>query len=674
MNYVTVPPASEIALKIKCNQFYADQDVILTAVPGAQFRKFAIGNSICHVDRRGNSFCRLLNHSNRPIKIQPSEILGQVERMDRDACCLVDVALPDDPQCDGRAPSDEELRNFGDKMKFNINPALPDELRLKLLAILFKRKEAFVTKEHPLGFYNRGEVDLPLKNGWKAAYRRPFPHKAEHRPLIQEQVDLWLKQDVIEPSSDFQWNCPIFLINRPSLKAKLLINEKPTLSDFRCISDMRSANEQLETQVVFTPPCRSIIDDVARFSKSGKRAHWFTSFDLRGAYSQIGVKASSRPCLSFQDSEGRVFRHKRLNFGISQAPAIFNNLMISMLSGIKKSINLRNYLDDVILFDFECETQLLSIDVTLSTLIAHGLRCSVEKTNFLMNDIKFLGVHITKDGVQIPDSVHRTLTMLEQKPLRTKKDVLSFIGFVTYWRLHIKNLCERSKHLRKLTLKDTPFVFTEECKAEQKDLIQGLRDAVPLQPINIYKRIYLLIDSSTVGTGIIVAQTPNDLVNDDKFIKSELAHIRKNLNTTLKPIYFLSYAVGRHQARFSSCDIELSGLCRAMQFLEEMGIRQKVTIVSDNLSCVNFRTLKFGSNRIRRQIAYLQRFQFDICYLDGKSHIASDYLSRSLTHLPESERLQWMTPEVDLDDEIFQVSESSPPCHTLRMDSVHITS
>ena len=49
-----------------------------------------------------------------------------------------------------------------------------------------------------------------------------------------------------------------------------------------------------------------------------------------------------------------------------------------------------------------------------------------------MNDIKFLGVHITKNGVEVPDSVNRTLTMLENKPLRHMKDVLSFLSVVTY--------------------------------------------------------------------------------------------------------------------------------------------------------------------------------------------------------------------------------------------------
>ena len=92
VNYVTVPPASEIALKIKCNQFYADQDVILTAVPGAQFHKFAIGNSICHVNKQGNTFCRLLNCSNRPLKLQPSETLGQIERIDKNDLCAPKIS------------------------------------------------------------------------------------------------------------------------------------------------------------------------------------------------------------------------------------------------------------------------------------------------------------------------------------------------------------------------------------------------------------------------------------------------------------------------------------------------------------------------------------------------------------------------------------------------------
>ena len=114
---------------------------------------------------------------------------------------------------------------------------------------------------------------------------------------------------------------------------------------------------------------------------------WFSSFDLRGAYNQEGVKSSSRPCLNFQDMEGRHYRKTRLPFRVNQAPAQFNSIMIKMFAGLKNQINIRYYLDDIILFETAPEPQLKSIDLTLSTFISNGLRRSVEKTHLLMNVI-----------------------------------------------------------------------------------------------------------------------------------------------------------------------------------------------------------------------------------------------------------------------------------------------
>ena len=97
--------------------------------------------------------------------------------------------------------------------------------------------------------------------------------------------------------------------------------------------------------------------------------------------------------------------------------------------------------------------------------------------------------------------------------------------------------------MRNLTLIDQPFVFDDKCRAEQIDLIGALCDAVALQPLNRFKRCYLLIDSSTVGCGITVCQASGDNAeDDDKFTKRELTYINKTQTSTLRPVFFLSYA------------------------------------------------------------------------------------------------------------------------------------
>ena len=664
---IVIPAGSEMTIKVKCDSFYKNKDVVIKPNPQSQFVKYAVGSAIVHFDENNISFCRILNFQNRTITICPDEVLGLIENFDKKHCFLIDtqkVKTAHDPI------SESKLLEFNDKMKFNINPALPHETKIKLLTILYNRREAFVTPDSPLGYYKGGEVDIELKENFKPAYKKPFPHKFEHRKIIQEQIEKWKSENVIEPSSEYAWSAPIFLIAKPSLQQFLNQTkdsphgkcDKPSSEHFRLLVDLRSCNAQLKEHIIFTPPCRQLIDEVAGFSENGTRASYFSQLDMTGAFTQIGVAPSSRNILTFRDTYGESYRFRRLPFGLQVSPAKFIGVVSKLFGRLRDTLNLTYYYDDFLLHDSDAETQLNSLDQVLSIFEASGLRCGIKKSNFLMPEVTFLGAHISAAGISLPDASQRTLNMLADKPMRSRKNVQQLLGLINFWRLHIPGLCERSKHLRNLTLVDQPFVFDDKCRAEQIDLINALRNAVALQPLNRFKRCYLLIDSSTVGCGIVVCQSSEDVDDDDKFTKRELAYINKNQSSNLRPVFFLSYASGKAQKHFSSCDIELAGLQRCLIFLQTLGIRNEFTIFSDNLSCVAFNNLNLGSNRLRRIIAYLMRFRFKVVYLPGKNHKCADYLSRCLDHLPEGELLKWNYNDeeiLNLDDCVFSINNPS---------------
>ena len=70
----------------------------------------------------------------------------------------------------------------------------------------------------------------------------------------------------------------------------------------------------------------------------------FAKLDLAEAYHQIEVSPESRELLTINTHRG-LFRYNRLPFGVKTAPAIFQRIIDTMISGLSGT---SAYLDDII--------------------------------------------------------------------------------------------------------------------------------------------------------------------------------------------------------------------------------------------------------------------------------------------------------------------------------------
>ena len=95
----------------------------------------------------------------------------------------------------------------------------------------------------------------------------------------------------------------------------------------------------------------------------------FTKLDMSQAYQQIELEDSSRQCTVINTHKG-LFQYKRLPFGISSAPAIFQRVMESLLQGIAGVVV---YLDDVLVTGRTNEEHLESLELALKRMEEAGL-------------------------------------------------------------------------------------------------------------------------------------------------------------------------------------------------------------------------------------------------------------------------------------------------------------
>ena len=185
----------------------------------------------------------------------------------------------------------------------------------------------------------------------------------------------------------------------------------------------------------------------------------FSKLDVKWAYHQIELDPESRDITTFATHEG-LFRYKRLMFGVSCAPEIYQRTMQQTLAGCK---GVRNIFDDNIVFAFSEKEHNESLEEVLKRLKEKGLRLNKEKCCFNMMKLEFMGRVLSKDGVA-PEKLKIKAVASAREP-KNASEVRSFLGLVTYCRRFISDLATISEPLRKLTRKSTMFTC---CESEEE--------------------------------------------------------------------------------------------------------------------------------------------------------------------------------------------------------------
>jgi len=159
-------------------------------------------------------------------------------------------------------------------------------------------------------------------------YRIPEVHKDE----VQRQTEQMLADGVIQPSTS-PWNSPILVVPKKtdaSGKVKWRV-----VVDFRKLNDVTIGDS-------FPIP---VISDVLNSMGNSK---YFSTVDCASGFWQIPLRVEDRPKTAFSTNNGH-FEYKSMPFGLKGAPATFQRLMSTVLSGMQ-GLKCLIYLDDITVF------------------------------------------------------------------------------------------------------------------------------------------------------------------------------------------------------------------------------------------------------------------------------------------------------------------------------------
>ena len=137
-------------------------------------------------------------------------------------------------------------------------------------------------------------------------------------------------------------------------------------------------------------------------------------------------------------------------------------------------------MDDFSVFSSSFEECLHRLTLVLVRCKEKNLVLNWEKCHFMLRQGIVLGYVISQWGIEVDKAKVDMISNLP--PLRTMKDVHSFLGHVGFYRRFIQDFYKIAKPLCKLLLKKTPFIFDKECKQAFGALKKIMMSTPVIQP------------------------------------------------------------------------------------------------------------------------------------------------------------------------------------------------
>ena len=425
-------------------------------------------------------------------------------------------------------------------------------------------------------------IDPEVKPVCQPHRRIPFHLRKKVEQELKRLEDLDIIEKVDGPTP---WVSPIVAAPKPKSPDEIRI----------CV-DMRLPNQAIKRTRHIMPT----VDDILMQLNQAKV---FSKLDLNSGYHQLELDEDSRNITTFTTHAG-LRRYKRLNFGVTSAAEMFQNVIAETLSDIPDALNTS---DDILIHGRDQEEHDRTLIRVLDRMREKGLTLNKRKCEFNKETIEFYGFIFGKDGVS-PDA--KKIDAIKKMPRpTTPKEVRSFLGMTNYISRFILQYADVTKPLRDLTRKGIEWKWTK----DQEDAFNKLKDQVTNPQTMAYfddkSKTEIIVDASPVGLGAI-------LVQEDK-------------RGQRKVIAYASRALTDVETRYSQTEREALAVVWACEHFHLYLFGQTFTVISDHkpLEGIFNRPTSHTNARIERWNIRLQSYSFVLKYRPGDENPA-DFLSR----------------------------------------------
>lgn len=486
--------------------------------------------------------------------------------------------------------SEQVYPNLSETMLPSTSTSIPAPF-VDQFSLVFSKELALTLPPHRTNFdfkVNLVPDSLPPSN-------KTYNLTGQEKIAMKEWLDTHLAQGFIRPSHS-PYAAPCFFINKKD-------------GDLRLCIDYRKLNGITIRTRYPLPRINEIINKVA----TGKL---FTALDLRGAYNRIRVCAGDESKLAFITNFG-LFEFLVMPFGPTDAPGYFQAFMNSLFNHLPF---VAIYLDDIIIFSSDKTEHTQHVKVVLSILLKHQLYCKLEKCQFYMEKLSYLGFVISSTGIRMDP---QKLSTIASWPAPTsRKELESFLGFTNFYRRFISHYADLTYTLTLLLSKSVSFNWLKEHQEAFTGFKDKFIDTIQLFHVKDGFPFEVECDCSDFALGAILSQR----LADDSLI----------------PLAFYARKLSSSERNYPIYDKELLSIHNAFQewrhFLQ--GSQQEVVVWSDHKSLSYFMTTKQLTRRHARWSLFFSSFHFVIKPRAGIDNAQADALSRRPDFKPTSQELE----------------------------------
>ena len=332
----------------------------------------------------------------------------------------------------------------------------------------------------------------------------------------------------------------------------------------------------------------------------------FSVLDMSQAYHQIPVATESRKWLTVNTHMG-LFSYKRIPNGIHSGPAVFQEIMDSVLAGIPKVIC---YLDDILVAGVDKQDHLATLSVVFERLEGAGFTLNKSKCTFERSSVTYLAHRIDADGLHPTEA---KLKAIQDAPVPTDVTQLkSFLGLLMFYSRFLPFHSIVLAPLNRLLQKDIKWKWESEEEKAFRDAKDLLLNSQTLVHYDTSLPLYLSCDASSYGAGAV------------------LSHL---IDGQFRPIAFASCSLTKTQKNYSQLDKEalsiIFGLKRFHQFL----YGRHFTILTDHKPLLTL----LGPDkpvpvhcaaRLQRWSLILAAYDYELEYRNTTAHSDADLMSR----------------------------------------------
>ena len=162
------------------------------------------------------------------------------------------------------------------------------------------------------------------------------------------------------------------------------------------------------------------------------------------------------------------------------------------------------YLDDILIFGINKKKYRQLVKEVLKRLQENDLYTKAEKCSFEQSSIKYLGVIISENKMQMDEE---KLSEVLKWLVPTKvKQVQAFLGFANFYRRFIENFAKISKPLSDLTKKDSIWNWGIEQQNAFEMLKKAFTNTLVLKIPSDKDPFKLSTDASDFATSVVLSQ------------------------------------------------------------------------------------------------------------------------------------------------------------------------